>query len=112
MSEYQLDGNEHGREEQAHAEHDTGLGVIDVPQQVPGAGRCDAEGAGQISTQQHVRKTHPDHRVEEDPGPVIGGETGHFAGRSLTGTCIQLLLTMIQNAESVVPSDTIAVENR
>ena len=28
------------------------------------------------------------------------------------GDCIQLLLTMIQNAESVVPSATIAVENR
>jgi hypothetical protein len=29
-----------------------------------------------------------------------------------TGTCIQLLLTMIQKAENVVPSATIAVENR
>lgn len=28
------------------------------------------------------------------------------------GTCIQLLLTMIQNAENVVPSATIAVENK
>src|SRR5262249_59152458 len=29
-----------------------------------------------------------------------------------TGTCIQLLLTRIQKAENVVPSATIAVENK
>ncbi len=28
------------------------------------------------------------------------------------GTCIQLLLAMIQNAESVVPNATMAVENK
>jgi xanthine dehydrogenase YagS FAD-binding subunit len=32
--------------------------------------------------------------------------------REPDGTCIQLLLTMIQNAEIVVPSATIAVENK
>src|SRR5258705_13863643 len=35
-----------------------------------------------------------------------------FSRTQPVGTCIQLLLTMIQNAENVVPSATIAVENK
>jgi hypothetical protein len=35
-----------------------------------------------------------------------------FSNTYPTGTCIQLLLPMIQNAETMVPNATIAVENR
>ena len=35
-----------------------------------------------------------------------------FSTVSPNGTCIQLLLAMIQKAESVVPKATMAVENR
>src|SRR3979411_1553183 len=35
-----------------------------------------------------------------------------FCSANPTGACIQLLLTMIQNAENVVPRATIAVENK
>jgi hypothetical protein len=40
------------------------------------------------------------------------GTKAPFSTAYPTGTCIQLLLTMIQKADSVVPSATIAVENR
>ena len=57
-------------------------------------------------------KAHPEHRTEDDLEPVGRDEGAVLDRRSPTGACIQLLLAMIQNAESVVPSATIAVENR
>ncbi len=46
---------------------------------------------------------------------ILAQSYGAKASFSITypvGTCIQLLLTMIQNAESVVPNATMAVENK
>jgi hypothetical protein len=46
---------------------------------------------------------------------ILTQSSGAKAPFSITypvGTCIQLLLTMIQNAERVVPNATMAVENK
>lgn len=40
------------------------------------------------------------------------GTNVSFSNTCPTGTCIQLLFAMIQNAESEVPNATMAVENR
>jgi len=73
--------------------------------------RGNAEGTGEVGTKQHMWKSHPDHRVEDDLCPVIRNE-GAILHNIAEGHLIQLLLTMIQNAESVVPNATIAVDNR
>src|SRR6266702_2695066 len=72
VSEEDLDRHEYGSEGQPHAQHDVRFGGIFPSQHVPGPGGGNAEGAGYIRGKQHVRESHPDHRTEDDLGPVVG----------------------------------------
>src|SRR5262249_5713252 len=66
MSEEELHRYQYGTKAQPHSHHDTSFGMIHAPQQVPRPGCGNAEGAGQVSGEQHVRKAYPDHRIEDD----------------------------------------------
>ncbi len=78
MPEQQLDRHQHRGETEAHAQHDARLRVIFPPQEVPRAGRGNAESTGQVGGEQHVRKSRPDHRVEDNFGPVVWNEGAIF----------------------------------
>ncbi len=91
VSEEALDQQQHGREIQAHAQHDVRLGGKHLPQQVPGPGRGDAERAGDVRSKQHVREAHPEHRTEEDLEPVDrneGAVFNHITDRHLHPTVV------------------------
>src|SRR5205807_5102768 len=78
MSEQKLDRHQQSSETEAHAQHDTRLSVILLPQQIPCARRGNAEGAGKIGSKQHMGKSRPHYRIEEDPGPIVGNEGAVF----------------------------------
>src|SRR5580700_4102408 len=51
-----------------------------APQQVPGAGRRDAEGARQIRGEEHMWKAHPGDRAENNLAPIGGDESAVLNG--------------------------------
>lgn len=78
---------------------------------MPSAGGSDTKRASQVGRDEHVWKSDPYDRAKNDRLPIRWNEDAIF-DRIATGACIQLLLTMIQKALNVVPSATIAVENK
>ena len=70
MAEDDLHGDEDGGQAEPHVEHCSCLGPMDRAQQVPGAGRGDAEGGRQIGAQQHVEEADPHDVVGQDDPPT------------------------------------------
>ncbi len=65
VSEEELERKQHGREIQAHPEHDARFGGKDPAQQVPCPGRGNANSAGEIGCKQHVREAYPHDRAKQ-----------------------------------------------
>ena len=70
VTEKDLSRHKNSGKVETHAQHDLRFGVEITPQQIPGPGRGNAERAGQIGGQQHMRKPHPDQRTEDDREPI------------------------------------------
>src|SRR3954466_9440742 len=86
MAEEELHRNEEYRQIKTHAQHDLRFGREFAPQQVPGTGRGDTGGAGEVRSEKHVRETHPDDRAEQYLCPDLRNEYAvlhHVTDRNL-----------------------------